>query len=130
MNYKLISLLGLSFLATINSCDFCTITNTQNHLQVIAEHNSVVAIKKLRPVNHVNFLIIPKTHYKNLTTMNSQEIVEFFKDACELLEMLRNKRSQTTSGQYTIQINNGELSAQTMFHLHMHVMSPDASWRF
>ena len=130
MNYKLVALFGLSFLAKITGCDFCTIINTKSHPQIIAEHNSVMAIKKLRPVNHVNFLIIPKTHYKNLTTMNAQEIVEFFKDACELLEQLRNKRNATASGQYTIHINNGELSAQTMFHLHMHVMSPDTSWGF
>jgi diadenosine tetraphosphate (Ap4A) HIT family hydrolase len=116
----------------VASCPFCQIAGGKNKHQAIKEGKNVIAIKKQRPIMYgQNFLVLPKEHYVNLIETDPKKAGELFTEMIEIVQELSaaGKREGGT-GHFTLTFNNGSSSAQSVFHMHMHVTSPDSSWGF
>jgi len=95
-------------------CPFC------QSLEVVAEHNSVFAIKDNYPVTKGHHLIIPFRHTENYFSMNDQER----EDTTALLKVLKLKLEegdQTITG-FNIGMNSGKAAGQTVMHSHIHLI--------
>jgi len=95
-------------------CPFC------QSLEVVAEHNSVFAIKDNYPVTKGHHLIISFRHTENYFSMNDQER----EDTTALLKVLKLKLEEgdlTITG-FNIGMNSGETAGQTVMHSHIHLI--------
>ena len=95
-------------------CPFC------QSLEVVADNNSVFAIKDNYPVTKGHHLIIPFRHTENYFSMTDKER----EDATALLKALKSKLEEgdpTITG-FNIGMNSGEAAGQTIFHCHIHLI--------
>ena len=87
---------------------------------VVAELDSVWAVRDRHPVSEGHHLIIPKRHAPDWFSMTEKER----RDAEALLIILKSRISaadRTVTG-FNIGINCGESAGQTIFHAHIHLI--------
>jgi len=111
-----------------SDCPFCNIVAHDMQNQIIKEGPDVMAIRKNRTTSGVDFLMIPKEHIVNLKSYDPQKAEQLFGQMISIVQELAKQSQQT--GEFTLTINNGAASYQTVFHWHVHVKSPDSSWGF
>ncbi len=108
--------------STSHSCPFCSIIDEKSSPQIIEKNNYAMAIKKLRPVANVNFLIIPIKHIANLKSFifpeNNLLLTKMFEMALAIAQ-------NGSAGRFRLQINNGKNAGQSVFHTHMHITMDD-----
>jgi ATP adenylyltransferase len=98
-------------------CPFCY-ENIKDGL--VAEQNSVVAIRDHYPVSDGHLLIVPKRHIENYFCLNETEK----KDISVLIMKLRDRiteKDHSVTG-FNIGTNIGESAGQTIFHAHIHLI--------
>ncbi len=103
-------------------CIFCSIIEKKISANVVAETENVLAFNDINPMAPKHILIIPKIHVANVN--------ELTKDHADILiEMMILAKELGQGAGYRLVINNGEDAGQTVFHLHMHLLSGrDLSW--
>lgn len=118
-----------SSVSSQQNCPFCAIVGTKDHSQIILEWKDVVAIRKKRPVSGVDFLIIPKEHISNLNGTDPQKAGQLFEQMLELIQFLT---KDAENKDFTLVFNNGQTANQSVFHMHMHVISRHAQsgWQY
>jgi len=86
---------------------------------VVAELDSVWAVRDRHPVSEGHHLIIPKRHALDWFSMTEKER----RDAEALLLILKSRISadRTVTG-FNIGMNCGESAGQTVFHAHIHLI--------
>jgi ATP adenylyltransferase len=87
---------------------------------VVAELDSVWAVRDRHPVSEGHHLIIPKRHAPDWFSMTEKER----RDAEALLIILKSRISaadRTVTG-FNIGMNCGESAGQTVFHAHIHLI--------
>ena len=103
-------------------CSFCDIVKNRPQWQIIDEDEHVMAIKKLRPTQGTDCLIIPKKHIVNLKSIEQHD-TQLLAHMCFMAQNLSKRLSGT--GDFWLRINNGPQANQTVFHLHMHFKSSE-----
>jgi len=95
-------------------CPFC------QSIVVVAEHNSVFAIKDNYPVSKGHHLIIPFRHTENYFSMTDKER----EDVTALLKALKSKLEEwdSTITGFNIGMNSGAAAGQTVMHSHIHLI--------
>jgi diadenosine tetraphosphate (Ap4A) HIT family hydrolase len=97
------------------NCEFCY---EKIKKRIVAENNSVVAIKDTYPVTEAHHLILPKRHVIDYFEMTPDER----QDAEGLIRVLKKRieeKDKTITG-FNIGTNCGESAGQTIFHAHIH----------
>jgi ATP adenylyltransferase len=86
---------------------------------VVAELDSVWAVRDRHPVSEGHHLILPKRHAPDWFSMTEKER----RDAEALLLILKSRISadRTVTG-FNIGMNCGESAGQTVFHAHIHLI--------
>ena len=98
-------------------CIFCKIANKQIPTELIYEDESVVAFNDLNPQAPIHFLVIPKVHYESMNEISdSLEFGKIFSAIPKIAKKLGIKEYRTL-------VNTGKSAGQTVFHIHVHVMS-------
>ena len=101
----------------MEDCIFCKIANKEIQTNLIYEDENVVAFNDLNPQAPVHFLVIPKKHYASLNDIDSKEAFgNIFSAVPKIAEKLGIKEYRTV-------VNTGASAGQTVFHIHVHVMS-------
>jgi diadenosine tetraphosphate (Ap4A) HIT family hydrolase len=97
-------------------CRFCP---ARIRTLVVAELDSVWAVRDRHPVSEGHHLIIPKRHAPDWFSMTERER----RDAEALLLILKSRISadRTVTG-FNIGMNCGESAGQTVFHAHIHLI--------
>lgn len=107
---------------------FCDILSGKAPATIIYEDADVIVIEKPAIRNPADCLIIPKKHIVNIKDLDQANAY----DAMILSKMVAVAQmlSQRLCGpaDFTITMNNGKTSAQTVFHMHMHFKSPQ-QWK-
>ena len=106
-------------------CVFCRVLQNDINKQIIIKGNNVTAIKKPYTSKNVNFLIITNSHIINLKDYTPERHKEILSEIVEMANLLASKSKE--SRDWSMTINNGSKSNQTVFHLHAHISSND-SW--
>ncbi len=98
-------------------CIFCKIANKEIPSTLIYEDENVAAFNDLNPQAPVHFLVIPKKHYASLNEIDTNEA---FGQIFSAIPKITKKLGIT---EYRTVVNTGESAGQTVFHIHVHVMS-------
>ncbi len=103
------------------NCIFCKIIARKIPSTIIFEDDIVTAFQDVNPQAPVHFLVVPKKHIAEIHSMSEDDralIGHLFWTAKKLAE----ERRLDERG-YRLVINNGAGAGQTVFHLHLHVLS-------
>ena len=104
---------------TMSDCLFCKIINGEIPAQKLFESPSMLAFKDVHPVSPVHILIVPKKHIVSLseTSPGDQSLLG------EILLTAKNIASEKGIEDYRLIINNGRGAGQSVFHVHIHLLS-------
>lgn len=100
-------------------CFFCKIINKEVPAEIIYEDENVIAILDIEPRAPGHTMILPKIHTENILDLPEEKIEGVFKDVRKVTELLN--KSLKPDG-FTIGINHGKVSGQTIEHLHIHII--------
>lgn len=102
----------------MDDCIFCLIARGDIESRKVYEDDLVLAFDDLTPQAPVHVLVIPKTHYANLGDGVPDDVLAALLGAVPKVAALK---GVAESG-YRVIVNNGPDSAQTVQHLHVHVL--------
>ena len=101
-------------------CLFCKIIKGEIPSEKMYEDEDMVIIKDIEPKAKRHYLMIPKKHFKLLSEMTEED--------CDVLGRCLKKVSGLKEelgleGGYRLGIHQGEDAGQTVFHLHVHILT-------
>ena len=104
----------------MENCLFCNMINKKIPTTIVFEDDDMIIIKDIAPKAKNHFLLIPKSHFKLLEQMDekqSQMLARCLKKIPTLTKLLNLENG------YRLVINQGDDAGQTVFHLHIHILS-------
>ena len=104
----------------MNNCLFCKIIKGEIPASKMYEDDDMIIIKDIEPKAKNHYLCIPKLHFKLLAEMGEKEAEAVKK--C-LLKIPTLEKELGLEGGYRLVINQGDDAGQTVFHLHIHILS-------
>ncbi len=103
------------------NCIFCKIIARKVPSKIVYEDDLVTAFEDVNPQAPVHTLVVPKDHIPEIHSMTEshRELVgHLFFTAKKIAE----DRGLDAKG-YRMVINNGAGAGQTVFHIHLHILS-------
>ena len=100
-------------------CIFCMIAAGDIPSCTIYEDEDVRVILDLGPASKGHALILPKEHFDDVCSLDTQVAAKILPLAARIGEAM--KKSLGCAGFNLVQ-NNGKAAGQTVFHFHMHVI--------
>lgn len=104
----------------MNNCLFCKMISGEIPAAKMYEDDNMIIIKDIDPKAKNHFLCIPKSHFKSLAEMNEQQS-EMVRQC--LVKIPKLEKELGLKKGYRLVINQGENAGQTVFHLHIHILS-------
>jgi len=101
----------------MSDCIFCKIVNKEIPSNFVYEDDAVVAINDLNPQAETHVLVIPKTHIASLAELEDEELM------VKLLKGVKTTAKTLGLTDYRTIMNTGAGAGQTVFHLHVHILS-------
>jgi len=101
-------------------CIFCKIIAGEIPVTKLYEDDDMIIIKDIDPKAKNHFLCIPKSHFKLLKDM-TQKQSEQLSNCLKKIPQLE-KELELVNG-YRLIINQGDDAMQSVFHLHIHILS-------
>lgn len=99
-------------------CIFCMVANGEIPAKVVFDDGDIMAFDDIAPQGPVHALIIPKHHYAHMGDHVPADLMaKLFAAAPRVAEI----KGIAESG-YRVIVNNGRNAAQTVGHLHIHVI--------
>jgi len=101
-------------------CIFCKIVKKQVPSDIIKETEEILVFKDRAPKAIIHYLIIPKKHIKDLSSLECNTVdlgSKIFSMAKELSEESLELKN------FRLLINNGGPAGQEVFHLHVHFLA-------
>ena len=101
-------------------CLFCKFISGEIPVNKVFENDDMIIIRDIAPQAKNHFLAIPKKHFKLLSEMSEEDaqmvgrILKKIPTLSNLLEL---------ENGYRLVINQGDDAGQTVFHLHIHILS-------
>jgi len=102
-----------------NSCLFCKVAAKTIPVAIIYEDASSLAFLDIHPVASGHALVIPKLHFGNILDLPDNQVESFFRVVKKVVALLQERLEP---GGFTIGINHGRISGQTIDHLHVHIV--------
>jgi len=104
----------------MENCLFCKIIKGEIPATKMYEDENMLIFKDIDPKAKNHFLCVPKSHFKLLADMTKEQS-EMLKKCFEKIPTLE-KELGLENG-YRLVINQGDDAGQTVFHLHIHILS-------
>ncbi len=101
------------------ACLFCKIIQGTIKSTRIYENDHVIVIQDIHPKAPIHYLIIPKHHTKNISTLTDQDQAYGW----AMLTAAQHLGQMSSITAYNLIINNGTQAGQSIAHLHMHFLS-------
>ena len=103
-------------------CIFCDIASGKSKAALLYQDDAVVAFADLRPIAPTHILVVPRAHHPTLldAAASGDEAL-----LGRLLAVAGKLAQQGLGGDAgcRIVINNGASAGQTVYHLHLHLLS-------
>ena len=103
----------------MTDCIFCKINAKLIPAKIIYNDDQMLAFYDINPKAQVHFLITPKEHIESMIELKDDHINligQMMVNANKIAQQLGLLKG------YKIQVNNGHLHGQEVFHLHIHVL--------
>ena len=107
-----------------DDCIFCKILNGTIPAKKLAESDDAIAIADISPQATEHLLVFPKKHITSLNDLSAADRQHILPALFKLADEIAVERGFKTRGYRTV-INNQTAAGQTVFHLHMHVLSAE-----
>jgi histidine triad (HIT) family protein len=111
----------------MSDCLFCKIIAGEIPSEKVYEDDKVYAFSDITPVAPQHTLIIPKKHISTINDLETDDadiVGRLFLAAKEIA-----KQNGCEEAGYRTVMNCGEAAGQTVFHIHLHLLSGrDLSW--
>ncbi len=104
----------------MENCLFCKIIAGEIPASKMYEDENMVIFKDIDPKAKNHYLCVPKSHFKLLADMTKEQS-EMLKKCFEKIPEL--KKELGLENGYRLVINQGDDAGQTVFHLHIHILS-------
>lgn len=104
-------------------CLFCNIVNKEIPAELIYEDDAVVAFLDIHPAAPGHTLVLPRLHVPTILELPHEACGEVFYGVQQVTTLLY--RTLQSQG-FTIGINHGSISGQTVDHLHIHIIPRSA----
>ena len=101
-------------------CLFCKMISGEIPVNKVYEDQDMIIIRDIDPKAKNHFLCIPKSHFKLLAEMNEEQSL-MVKRCLQKIPTLKNELELENG--YRLVINQGDDAGQTVFHLHIHILS-------
>lgn len=101
----------------MTDCIFCKIINKEIPSNFVYENEDVIAIKDLHPQAETHVLVIPKIHVASLAELEDEKLMG------KLLQGVKATAKVLGLSDFRTIINTGAGAGQTVFHLHLHILS-------
>ncbi len=103
----------------MDTCLFCRIAARQIPAHVVYEDPAAVAVLDVRPRAPGHTMVLPRVHAETILDLPASQVGPVFEAVRQVTDLI--KRSLHPDG-FTIGINHGMASGQTVNHLHIHVI--------
>lgn len=103
------------------SCIFCKIVGKKVPAKIVYEDDMTFAFEDVNPQAPIHILVVPKKHIPDIHSMTENErnlIGHLFFTAKKIADL----KGLGPEG-YRMVINNGAGVGQTVFHIHLHILS-------
>lgn len=100
-------------------CLFCKIAKKEIAAEIIYEDEKTVAFLDIHPKVPAHTVVISRYHSPTIIELPTTEVGPLFEVVKKVTELIQEKFSPQG---FTIGINHGKISGQTIEHLHVHVM--------
>lgn len=99
---------------------FTKIINRDIPANIVLENDRIIAFEDVSPQAQCHVLIVPKTaEYATVEELAAAEPLLL----AEMVSLARPIALERGNGDYRLIFNNGEKAGQTVFHVHLHVLS-------
>ncbi|MBU0509418.1 histidine triad nucleotide-binding protein [bacterium] len=105
----------------MSECLFCKIANRQIPSDVVFDSDDVLAFRDINPQAPQHVLVIPKRHIARLADLGDADAAEIGKLMIQAVKLARQLGMEKDG--YRLVINNGEEAGQSVWHLHIHLLS-------
>jgi histidine triad (HIT) family protein len=105
----------------MNNCIFCKIIKGELPAHRVYEDEEVLAFMDISPINHGHVLIIPKTHYSELSSIPLVTSIAVWEVVKKVERAIWQTPDLICDGTNILQ-NNGAAAGQEVFHAHFHVI--------
>lgn len=102
-------------------CLFCKIIQKKIPAKIVHEDATTVAFEDINPQAPVHILIVPKKHLADVHRMEEGD-KEMIGHLFLVARSIADARGLENNG-YRMVINNGRDAGQTVFHVHLHLLS-------
>jgi len=103
----------------MSDCLFCKMIRKEIKAKIEYEDDNLFAIHDINPQAPIHLLMMPKRHIESISTMQASD--------GELLGKLIYQAKQIAAAKgwqhYRLVFNNGSESGQSIFHIHLHLLS-------
>ena len=104
------------------SCIFCEVANGRTGATLLYEDEAVVAFADIKPIAPTHILVVPKTHHATLLEATQAGDEALLGRLLAVAGKLAREGLGPDAG-CRIVINNGSAAGQTVYHLHLHLLS-------
>lgn len=103
----------------MSDCIFCQLANGEIPTDMVYEDDLMACFKDASPEAPVHLLLVPKTHIASMDELKSSHRELLGEMMLRIPEIAK---SQGLSNGYRTVINTGNDGAQTVKHLHIHIL--------
>lgn len=104
------------------TCLFCQIASGAVEADIVLQDEHVVAFRDINPQAPDHVLIIPRTHVATLSDATGEAGRELLGRLMEGVQKTADELGLTPANGYRTVVNCGERAAQSVFHLHVHLL--------
>ena len=103
-----------------NNTIFGKIINKEIPADIVYEDDDCMAFKDMHPHAPTHILLIPKQHIAKISDATEQDAKMLGKLMTKIAVITKKLNIEDN---FRVVINNGEKAGQTVFHLHLHILS-------
>lgn len=102
-------------------CLFCRVVKRETPAKVVYEDQNTVVIRDINPQAPTHLLAIPKKHFSAVHEVPPSE-GGFFDNLLRAVSAVLEQEKLIDYG-YRLVVNSGRRSGQSVFHIHVHILS-------
>jgi histidine triad (HIT) family protein len=107
-------------MTALADCIFCKIAAGEVPAEIVHETEHTVAFRDIQPQAPVHVLVVPRRHVENAATVTPDD-AELVADLLVAARQVADREGVSQSG-YRLVFNVGDDAANTVPHLHVHVI--------
>lgn len=102
-----------------DDCIFCKIANGEIPTNTVFEDDDFRVFMDVAPATKGHALVVPKNHYADIYEIEPETLGKAVKIA---QKVIKHATKVLGCNGYNLMQNNGEVSGQTVFHFHIHLI--------